>query len=114
MSKLFPAADVDADSIAAVINFAPKFAGTTAPTGHVGFYLIKGTLVPYRFLGDLEFELTYKRLNCFEVTKISDLLEEIYLASLSESELDVLGECVLLLIDEGRVPFSLIDPKEAA
>lgn len=114
MSKLFPAADCNAESLAFLTECVPSFAGTAALTGPVGFYLIKSTLVPHRFIDDVEYELTSKRLNCFEVTKISDLFEDIYLASLTASEMDVLGECVLLLIEQGRLPFSLIDSKEAA
>jgi len=114
MSKLFPSANCNAESIAFVTKCVPSFAGTSAPTGPVGFHLVKDTLVPYSFLQDVEYELTEKRLNCFEVTKMSELFDEAYLTSLSGSELDVLGECVLLLIEQGTVPFSLINTKEAA
>lgn len=114
MSNLFPSADCNAESITSLVEFVPQFAGAGAPLGPVGFFFVKDTLVPYSFLGDLEYQLTYKRLNCFEVTKISDLFEEAYLASLSASERDVLGECVLLLIEQGMVAFSLNHSKEAA
>lgn len=114
MSKLFPAADCNAESIAFVTECVPSFAGTAAPTAPVGFYLIKDTFVPYSFLDELGGELTYARLNCFEVTKLSDLFEKAYIASLTASELNVLGECVLLLIEQGIVPFSLINTKKVA
>ena len=114
MSKLFPAAGVDAASIAALISLAPQFAGTTTPPKGLGFSLINGALVPNSFLDEVQGEITYARLNCYEVTKVADLFEQTYLDSLIASEMDVLGECVLLLIEQGMVPLSLIITKEAA
>jgi hypothetical protein len=114
MSKLFFSADCNAETLAFLAESVPSFAGKGVPKGPVGFHLVKNTLVPYSFLQDLECELMNTRLNCFAVTKISELFEEAFLASLTASEMDVLGECVLLLIEKGYVPFSLINTKEAA
>jgi hypothetical protein len=114
MSNLFPTANCNAESIAFITQHVPSFAGTSAPPKRLGFHLIKETLVPDSFVEDVGYALSEERLNCFEVTKISDLFGDTYLESLSASELDVLGACVLLLIEQGTVPFSLIKTKRAA
>jgi hypothetical protein len=113
MSKLFPSADCNAASIAFVSKYVPQFAGAYAPTRRVGFHLIGNALVPYSFVQDVEYQLTYERLNCFKVTDVTELFSDTFLASLTTSELKVLGGCVLLLIEKGFVAFSLVDTKEA-
>jgi hypothetical protein len=114
MSHLFLSADCDADAIAFVAENVPGSTRAAAPSGPVGFHLIKNTLVPYAFVEEVQDELMYKRLNCFAVTKVTDLFTEEFLASLTPNELDVLGEAVLVLIENGLVPFSLVNAKEAA
>jgi hypothetical protein len=115
MANCFPYADVNADSVEAVIDSVPMFSGTsTTPPKGLGFTLVKGTLIPNSLLDDVDWELHQARLNCYEVTKVADLFTHTFLSSLTASERDVLGECVLLLIEQGRIPISLIDKKLAA
>ena len=114
MSNLFLAADCDADAIAFVAANVPDSARAPAPCGPVGFHLIRNTLVPYAFVEQVQDELMHQRLNCFAVTKVADLFTEEFLASLTPTEMDVLGEAVLVLIENGLVAFSLVNAKEAA
>jgi hypothetical protein len=114
MSKLFSYADVNAESIAAVIEVAPQFVDTTTPPDGLGFTLVNDNLVSNTFLEEVYFELQHTRLNCFDVTRVSDLFGKRFLDSLAEPEMDVLGECVLMLLERGEVPISLIDTKKAA
>jgi hypothetical protein len=116
MSNSYSYADVNAESIAAVMEVAQPFAGghIAAPQG-LGFFLVNGTLVPKSFLEDVESQLQSVRLNCFDVTQVADLFEPEFLDTLSANELRVLGDVVLVLIDRGCVPISLIaNAKEAA
>lgn len=98
------------------MEVARPFAGDsiTAPHG-LGFFLVNGTLVPKPFLEEVESQLQSVRLNCYDVTQVSDLFEPEFLDTLSATELSVLGDCVLVLIDKGSVPISLIaKAKDAA
>lgn len=111
---MFPYADVNAASIQAVIDSVPMFAGTaTTPPKSLGFTLVKGTLIPNSLVDEVDWELHQVRLNCYETTKVADLFTHTFISSLTASERDVLGECVLLLIEQGRIPISLIDKKAA-
>jgi hypothetical protein len=114
MTTLFPTADCNAESIDFVAKHVPGFAGSFAPNQRLGFHLIGDILVPYRFVDEVECQLTHDRLNCFNVTDVTELFSDTFLRSLTPLELKVLGGCVLLLIEKGFVPFSLIDAKEAA
>ncbi len=115
MANMFPYADIDSGSIAALIKVAPELASSTTPPTGLGFTLVKDILVPNTFLNDVEYELgKHARLNCFDVTRVSELFSESFFDSLTSLELSVLGECVLMLIEQGNVPISLIDPKKAA
>jgi hypothetical protein len=116
MSKFHSYADVNIESLAAVIEVARPFAGGNAtPPQSLGFFLVNGTLVPKAFLEELESQLSGARLNCFDVTRASDLFEPYFLETLSAIELSVLGDCVLFLIERGCVPISLtVNVKEAA
>ncbi len=114
MSNLFPYADVSADSIAAVFNVASEFTNTEEPPIGLGFTLIDDTLVPNTFLDDVDAALSPIRLNCFEVTRVADLFDEAFLASLTVLEREVLGGCVMLLLEKGLVPISLIDRRKTA
>jgi hypothetical protein len=114
MSSLFPSADCDADAIAFVAANVPDSARAPAPCGPVGFHLIRNTLVPYAFVEAVQDELLHMRLNCFAVTRVADLFTEEFLASLTPNELDILGETLLVLIENGLVAFSLGNAKEAA
>ncbi len=113
MSTIFPTADCDANAIDFVARNVPEFAGTTATKGRFGFHLMGNVLVPYRFVDIVEHELTGDRLNCFKVTELSELFSDTFLTSLSPLEFKVLGGCVLLLIEKGFVPFSLLEEKGA-
>ncbi len=116
MSNFYWYADVNAESQVAVFEAAGSFAGDryTAPQG-LGFFLINGTLVPKTFVENVESQLSGSRLNCFDVTRVSDLFEPYFLETLSTKELRVLGDVVLVLIDKGCVAISLVDnSKEAA
>ena len=114
MSNLFLAADCHADAIAFVAANVPESARAPAPCGPVGFHLIRSTLVPYAFVEAVQDELLHMRLNCFAVTRVADLFTEEFLASLTPNELDILGETLLVLIENGLVAFSLGNAKEAA
>ncbi|MBK6593299.1 MAG: hypothetical protein IPG23_11435 [Burkholderiales bacterium] len=115
MSNIFPYADVDTGSIAALIQVAPQLASTTTPPNGLGFSLVKDVLVSNTFLNTVESELGHHlRLNCFAVTRVSDLFTQTFLDSLTPLELEVLGACVLMLIKKGSVPISLIDTEKAA
>lgn len=113
MNNLFPTADCDAHAIAFVAKNVPDCAGASAPTQRLGFHLIEGILVPYGFVDDVEHELSHERLNCFTVTEVTELFSDTFLRSRSPLELKVLGGCVMLLIEKGLVPFSLVNTKEA-
>lgn len=116
MSNFYSYTDVNADSVTAVIEVARPFAGDndTAPKG-LGFFLVNGTLVPKTFVEEVESQLSGARLNCFDVTRVSDLFEPYFLETLSAKELRVLGDVVLVLIDKGCVAISLtVNVKEAA
>ena len=113
MSTLYASANCNAESINFVARHVPQFAGTSVPVEKLGFFLIRGTLVPYGFLDTLTSELSSSRLNCHEVTRASDLFEDDFLKSRTAAELDVIGDCVLLLVEQGSVPFSLVNAKEA-
>ncbi|MBK9440753.1 MAG: hypothetical protein IPN53_05300 [Comamonadaceae bacterium] len=114
MTNLFPTADCDAGAIASLAKYVPSLAGSSPPTQRLGFHLIDGILVPYSFVRKVEHELSNDRLNCFKVTNVLDLFSHTFLESLTPLEMKVLGGCVLLLIEKGFVPFSLVDEKEAA
>jgi len=113
-SKLFLNADVSTESIDACIAVAPMFAGTTTPPKGLGFSLIGSKLVPNDFLLKVESALMHIRLNCYETTAVDDLFAEEFLASLTASERDVLGEVVLLQIELGHIPLTLLKTREAA
>lgn len=116
MSNFYSYADVNADSLAAVIEVTRPFAGDyeAAPTG-LGFFLINGNLVPNTFLEEVEARLHRVRLRCFDVTPVSDLFEPEFLDTLSSKGLSVLGDVVLVLIDKGFVVLDLtVNAKEAA
>ena len=114
MSKLFPYANVHEESIKGVIWVAPEFAGTTTtPPKGLGFSLIRDTLVSNSFRDEVTDELQHARLNCYEVTRVADLFEQTYLDSLTMAEMDVLGEVVMLLIEKGVVPISLVSAEAA-
>lgn len=113
MSTIFPTADCDEYAIDSVVRNVPDFAGTTAPKGRLGFHLIHDILVPHSFVDKVERELSGARLNCFKVTNLTELFSHTFLTSLSPLEFKVLGGCVLLLIEKGSVPFSLLEEKEA-
>ena len=114
MTKLYPSTLCNAHALTFVKEAVPSFAGSNAPLEHIGFHLIKETLVPYSFILDLEAEIMHARLNCFTVTSVTDLISTKFLESLSPLQRSVLGECVMVMIEEGNIPFSLTLPKEAA
>jgi len=114
MSNSFLSADCDAEAIAFVASNVPDSTRAPAPCGPIGFHLIRGSLVPYAFVEEVQDELLQQRLNCFAVTKVADLFTEEFLASLTPNELDILGETLLVLIENGLVAFSLVNEKEAA
>jgi hypothetical protein len=114
MSKIFPTTFVNEGSIAAVINVAPEFAGTVPPPKGLGFTLVRGTLVSHSFRDEVESQLQYERLNCWEVTTVNSLFTQHFLDSLTAVQQDVLGDVVMLLIEKGSVPITLvINSKEA-
>lgn len=116
MTTLFPSADCNVDSIAYVASCPSMRTGKYVSPGRVGFHLIDSSLVPYSFVDEVEhqIQMTGDRLNCFKVSSVTDLFSDTYLTSLTLLEMKVLGGCVLLLIEEGAVPFSLIDERKAA
>jgi len=114
MSNIFPYADVDTGSIAALLQVAPSFASTTTPPKGLGFSLVKDILVSNTFMNEVSRELgSHLRLNCFDVTRVSDLFTCTFMESLTPLEVEVLGECVLMLINKGEVPLSLIRKEQS-
>ena len=113
MANCFPYADVHEASVEAVACSMHQYADSTTPPKGLGFTLIKGILVSNSFLGEVERQLV-DRLNCFEVHRVTDLFTDSFVRSLTASQLAVLGECVLVLIEMGHVQITLIDKTLAA
>jgi hypothetical protein len=63
MTNFYSYADVNPESVSAVIELVPSFSGgyTKAPED-LGFFLVSGTLVPKHFLHALHSQLSDKRL----------------------------------------------------
>ena len=113
MANHFPYADVNKGAIEAVALDMPEYSDSATPPTGLGFTLISGKLVPNGFLYEICIQLQ-GRVNCYDVIGLDELFTPYYLVSLTASEMAVLGECVLLLIERGDVCITLIDKKKQA
>lgn len=111
-TKLFPYVDVNQGSISAAL-LSPPFAGKDPQPVGLGFTLIRQKLVPNALLEKVDRQLDYTRLNCHQVTNIRDLFEADFLESLTKTELDLLGDVVLIMIELGLMPITLDETEEA-
>ena len=82
--------------------------------GRNGFVNIRGAMVSYHFLDRVERELQKTMLSYFGVTNAFDLFSSDFIGSLTGCQRAVLGDCVLLLLEEGRVPMDFAEPEETA
>ena len=79
-----------------------------------GFFYIRGVVVSDHFLDRVERELQKTMLSYFGVTNAFDLFSSEFIGSLTGCQRAVLGDCVLLLLEQGRVPMDFAEPGEAA
>lgn len=85
--------------------------GKDVPHGKFGFHLINDHLVPNNFLDDLEgrfFDVTFDH---DQVISIRDIVGDAYIQGLTKAEREVLGACLLLLIEQGRLAIYFMDAK---
>ena len=68
-----------------------------------GYFIVGDVLVPNAFLDRLGFHLGSEELNYGDALSPRQLCGDEFFLSLTDEEREVLGPCILLLVDEGRI-----------
>lgn len=113
-SKLWPSTDCNADYLADIAAGSPELGEIIEAHGRSGFFSIGNNLVSHFFIDRVARELEKTMLSYFGVTNALALFDGEFLKSLTVSELAVLGDSVLLLIEQGRAPIDFAEQAEAA
>lgn len=113
-SKMWSSTKCNQAYLADMAKISPDLGKIIASYGRNGFFYVRGAMVSYLFINRVERELRKTMLGYFSARYVFDLFDSEFIGSLTESERAVLGDCVLLLIEAGRVPLDFAEPKETA
>lgn len=84
-------------------DMVAELVGDDVPDGNYGYLLIRDRLVPYSFLQRLVTHLLPATFEYGAVFSAEEMVGSQFLSTLNEGERQVLGDCLLYLIKEGRI-----------
>ncbi len=115
-TKLYPSANCNAGQLARMAEEIPGQDKLINESSPCGYFLVNDTLVPYAFLDLIEADIGYGLITIEygDVFTPEDLMDDQFWAILTEQERAVLGPCVLLLIEQGRIAltFPEVEPDD--